>query len=83
VVAAYVGAHCTLFFGWHDSCDACSQPPTKWGSVSTGTCANGAGADDTCTEFTLGAAAVQMFGISPDGNVNADDTLYIGLRCGA
>jgi hypothetical protein len=31
--------------------------------------------------MTLGTATVQMFGLSPDGNVNGDDTLYIGFRC--
>jgi hypothetical protein len=81
VFAAYVGAHCALFLGWHDSCDGCTEPPTKWGKVSTGTCANGAGADDTCTAFALGDATVQMFGLSPDGDVNSDDTLYVGFRC--
>ena len=79
--AAYVGAHCSLFLGWHDSCDACTEAPTKWGQVGTGSCANGAGADDTCTEMNLGDATVQMFGLSTDGDVNDDDTLYIGLRC--
>ncbi len=80
-IATYFGAHCTMYFGWHDGCDGCTDPPTKWGSVSTGACANGVGADDTCTEFTLGGQTLQMFGLSPDGNVDANDTLYVGLRC--
>jgi hypothetical protein len=79
--ADYLATHCSLFFGWRDSCDACTAAPTKWGKVSIGSCANGAGADDTCTTMTLGGASVQMFGLSPDGNVNGDDTLYIGFRC--
>jgi hypothetical protein len=79
--ANYLGTHCSLFFGWRDSCDACTAVPTKWGQVSVNSCANGTGADDTCTTMTLGAAAVQMFGLSPDGNVNGDDTLYVGFRC--
>lgn len=81
VIANYVASKCTLYFGWHDSCDACTDVPTKWGKTSTTACANGAGADDTCGTFTLGANTVTMFGLSPDGNVNADDTLYVGLRC--
>lgn len=81
--ADYLANHCSLFFGWHDSCDACTAAPTKWGKVSIASCANGAGADDTCTTMTLGAATVKMFGLSPDGNVNNDDTFYIGFRCDA
>ncbi len=79
--ASYLANKCTLFFGWHDSCDACMTAPTKWGQVSVGSCTNGAGADDTCTTMTLGGATVQMFGLSPDGNVNGDDTFYVGIRC--
>lgn len=77
----YLDTHCSLFFGWRDSCDACTAAPTKWGKVSIASCANGTGTDNTCTAMTLGAATVQMFGLSPDGNVNSDDTFYIGFRC--
>ena len=83
VFASYVGAHCTLFFGWHDSCDACTQPPTKWGDVTLSSCVNGTGTNDTCSTFTLGSASLPMFGLNTDGNVNADDTFYIALRCDA
>jgi hypothetical protein len=31
--------------------------------------------------MTLGGATVQMFGLNTDGDVNGDDTLYVGLRC--
>jgi hypothetical protein len=79
--AAYVGDHCSLFLGWRDSCGGCTQAPTKWGKVSTGTCWNGTGADNTCSAMPLGGATVQMFGLSLDGNVNDDDTLYVGFRC--
>jgi hypothetical protein len=79
--ADYLANHCTLFFGWRDSCDACTTAPSKWGKVSIGSCANGVGADDTCTTMTLGGATVQMFGLNTDGNVNGDDTFYIGFRC--
>ncbi len=77
----YLANKCSLFFGWHDSCDACTAAPTKWGKVSIGSCANGTGADNTCTAMTLGPATVQMFGLSPDGDVNGDDTFYVGFRC--
>jgi hypothetical protein len=81
VFSGYLGDHCALYAGWHDSCDACSEAPTKWGTVSTTTCTTGIGTDDTCTEMSLGDANVPMFGLNPDGNVNGDDTLYFGLRC--
>jgi hypothetical protein len=79
--AAYVGDHCSLFYGWHDACGGCTQAPTKWGKLGTSACTNGLGADGTCTDMTLGLASVPMFGLSPDGNVNDDDTLYVGFRC--
>ncbi|MBK9034473.1 MAG: hypothetical protein IPL61_24935 [Myxococcales bacterium] len=79
--AAYVDTHCALFLGWRDSCDGCTQAPTKWGKTGTSACTPGVGADDTCTAMTLGGTTVQMFGLNTDGDVNSDDTLYLGLRC--
>jgi hypothetical protein len=70
-----------MFFGWRDSCDACTQPPAKWGAFSTGSCANGTGADNTCADTPLGDVTLPLFGLSTDGNVNGDDTLYVGFRC--
>lgn len=81
--ADYLATHCTVFFGWRDSCDACTAAPTKWGKVSIASCANGTGADNTCTAMTLGGATVQMFGLNTDGNVNGDDTFYFAFRCNA
>jgi hypothetical protein len=82
-VASYIDSKCALFFGWRDSCDACTIGPSKWGRTGTTavTCINGAGADNSCTQMTLGGASVPMFGLSTDGDVNDDDTLYVGLRC--
>lgn len=80
-VAAYIDQKCALFFGWRDSCDACTFGPTKWGRTGTTACINGLGADNSCTPMTLGGTSVQMFGLSTDGDVNDDDTLYVGLRC--
>lgn len=79
-IARYVADHCSLYFGWHDGCQGCITPPTKWGKVKVGACENGAGLDNTCSSFTLGQP-VSMFGLSPDGNVDENDVLYIGLRC--
>jgi len=80
-VASYIDSKCSLFFGWRDSCDACTTGPSKWGRTGTSACINGVGADDSCTAMSLGGATVQMFGLNTDGDVNGDDTLYVGLRC--
>ena len=79
-IASYFAAHCTLYFGWHDGCDGCVDPPTKWGKVRASDCANGAGANNTCTQFTLDQP-VTMFGLDTDGNVDSNDTFYVGFRC--
>jgi hypothetical protein len=81
LVERYFRDHCTLYFGWHDSCNGCITPPTKWGKVRVGTCMNGAGADDTCSNFMLGGKPVSMFGLNTDGNVDENDVLYVGFRC--
>ena len=46
-----------------------------------GACANGIGADNTCTTFTLGGDQISMFGLSPDGDVDGNDTLFVGFTC--
>lgn len=82
LVASYVHDHCQLYFGWRDSCDGCTTPPAKWGSVGAdGSCSMGAGANDTCTTFTLGTASVEMFGLNTGGTVDDNDKFYVGLLC--
>jgi hypothetical protein len=81
LVADYFKAHCTLVFGWQDNCNGCLTPPAKFGSVRVGACTLGAGADDTCSKFSLGGASVDLFGLNPDGDVDGNDTLYVGFRC--
>jgi len=80
-LAAYVAAHCTLYFGWSDGCGGCTTPPTKWGRTRHGFCTNDVGADNTCTTTVLGADTVSLFGLSLDGDVNDDDKLYVGFKC--
>jgi hypothetical protein len=79
--SSYVQDRCSLFLGWHDGCDGCTEAPTKWGKVGTASCVNGAGLDDTCADALLGSVTLPMFGLSMDGDVNGDDTLYVGFRC--
>jgi hypothetical protein len=80
-VATWFRASCNLWWGWRDSCNGCNSAPTKWGTTRDGGCANGAGAGNTCSIATLGAQAVQLFGLDTDGDVDDDDKLYAGLAC--
>ena len=80
-IAAYFMAHCTLYLGWRDGCDGCTTPPAKWGRVRTGACQLGIGGDNTCTTFTLGGKQVAAFGLNTDGDVDGNDTLYVGFQC--
>ncbi len=81
VVADYFDAHCTVYFGWRDGCDGCTDPPAKWGRIRHGFCTNDNGVDNTCTQTVLGGKTLEMLGLNTDGDVNGDDKLYVGLRC--
>lgn len=78
-----VNAGCSVYLGWQDSCTGCDLPPTKWGSTSPAGCQIGAGAGNTCTAPALDGAAIQLFGLDFDGDVNDDDKLHLGLHCPA
>lgn len=80
-VNTYLTQRCSLYVGYRDGCDGCLSVPAKWGSARVGSCALGAGADNTCGKFTLATFAVDMFGLSLDGDVDGNDTVYVGLRC--
>jgi hypothetical protein len=81
-VVDYVKTGCQIYFGWQDSCDGCVNPPVKWGHAGDGGCTNGIGVDSTCTEFTLDSEAVKLFGLNPDGDLDGNDKLHVGIRCG-
>jgi hypothetical protein len=72
---------CAFYFGWSDSCNGCMTAPAKWGKATEGACMNGFGGDSTCQTATLGTAPVELFGLNPDGDVNDDDTFYVGSLC--
>ncbi|HTL35233.1 MAG TPA: hypothetical protein VL326_19025 [Kofleriaceae bacterium] len=80
-IADTIAGHCTLYFGWSDNCEGCNSPPAKWGTAKPGQCANGTGGDNTCTTFMLGGVPVAMFGLNPDGDVDGNDTLFVGFTC--
>lgn len=81
-IAGYARTGCTMYTGWRDSCDGCTDPPAKWGRVNSETCQNGAGAANTCTVPTLGDQSVNTFGLNTDGDVDGNDKFYLGLVCG-
>jgi hypothetical protein len=78
---AAITNHCSLYFGWRDSCDGCTTAPEKWGQVSGVDCANGVGVSNTCALTDLGGVELPLFGLNTDGSVNDDDKFYAGLRC--
>ena len=80
-VAQDVRAGCSLYWGWRDSCDGCTDAPTKWGHTSTTSCTLGAGDDSGCVDATLDGDALKLLGINTDGDVNGDDKFYAGLLC--
>ncbi len=82
-VRRYVDGSCRVHLGWQDSCNGCSGPPTKWGSVGASTCAIGRGADNSCIAAPAGAAPVQLLGVNPDGDLDDNDVLYAGITCSA
>ena len=72
---------CSLFAGWRDNCDACTDAPAKWGRVRDGECLNNLATDDTCSTMMLGGQPVDLYGLNVDGGVNGNDKFYLGLRC--
>ena len=80
-VVDYVKTQCQIYTGWQDGCDGCVNPPVKWGHSGDAGCVNGIGTDSTCAEFSLDSQMVKLFGLNPDGDVDGNDKLHIGMRC--
>jgi hypothetical protein len=80
-VERYARQQCFVYSGWRDSCNACTTAPAKWGRVNDTTCMNGTGANNTCTDATLGSESLRLFGLNTAGTVGADDKFYTGFRC--
>jgi hypothetical protein len=77
----YVNQNCFVYYGWRDNCDGCTDPPLKFGRVSGNNQCTVTGGDSSCITPTLNGVVVPMLGINPDGDVNDDDKLYLGLKC--
>jgi hypothetical protein len=80
-VQPVVRESCALYGGWRDSCDACTDPPAKWGQARHGQCELGIGSDSQCMDLNLDGQAVSMLAINTDGDVNGDDKFYLGWQC--
>jgi hypothetical protein len=80
-VMTYVRGKCSLYAGWRDGCGGCTDPPTKYGSVSGTACDVGIGTDNTCTTMMVDGQSVHLFGLNVDGNVDDNDKFHVGFRC--
>ncbi|MEZ4445177.1 MAG: hypothetical protein R3B72_39255 [Polyangiaceae bacterium] len=80
-VVAYVRAHCDIYLGWRDGCNGCPDPPSKWGRQRGISCEDGAGADNSCGVPFVDSQWVPLVGINTDGDVDDNDTFYLGLAC--
>jgi len=77
LIETTVNTQCYAYLGWRDSCDACTSVPAKWGRTNgAGACENGVGVSDVCI-----SSPAPMFGLNPDGDVNDDDKIWVGLHC--
>jgi hypothetical protein len=72
---------CTFYFGWRDGCNGCTTGPSKWGHLKVDQCINDAGVDNTCSTHMLGPNTVEQFGLNTDGDVDDNDTFFIGMAC--
>jgi hypothetical protein len=79
-VTSYFSNNCQVYFGWRDSCNPCTNPPSKWGSTNDAACSM-TGTNDTCTQPTLGTQSVRLLGVNTDGTVDDTDSFYMGLHC--
>jgi hypothetical protein len=82
-LAAPVNDACAVYSGWNDGCNGCLGPPSKWGRAGDALCEIGAGEDNSCVEPVLAGAAVPMFGLNTNGDVDGNDTFHFGLHCPA
>lgn len=83
IVTSYVRQHCALYFGWRDNCDGCPDPPSKWGRQQGVDCSIGAGNDNHCGASLVDGQWVPLVGINTDGDVDGNDSFFLGLHCEA
>jgi len=81
IVAGAFAEGCTLHLGWADACNGCTTGPTRRGQVKSNLCINGVGANNICQTAMLGTNTVELFGLTTGGNVDTNDTFFVGLEC--
>jgi hypothetical protein len=81
VFAAEAMKACTLYAGWRDGCAACNLVPSKWGRARIDGCINDVGTHNVCINAELGGQSVQLFGLNTDGDVDGNDSFFVGFRC--
>lgn len=81
LVADYVREHCSVFWGWRDGCSGCASPPSKWSRQRGVDCEVGAGADSVCGTPFVDGQWVTLAGVNTDGDVDDNDTFFVGLSC--
>ena len=81
MVVDYVRKNCSVFLGWRDNCEDCALDPQKWGRLQGVKCKNGYGDDNLCLTPFINEQWVPLFALNTDGDVNDDDTFYLGMHC--
>ena len=79
-VLDYVRPGCGIVTGWRDTCSGCNMPPANY-AWSTSTDCKVGGGSNSCAAAPLFEDTVQLQSIGLGGQVNDDDTFYVGLRC--
>jgi hypothetical protein len=81
IVRDWVNQNCFVYYGWRDDCNACQSDPAEWGRTSDALCENGVGTQNVCVTPSLGGQSVRLYGLNPEGDMDGNDKLYIGIRC--
>lgn len=82
-IVSYLRSDCRLDAGWIDSCNGCTTAATRSGFVSHSTCGATAGANNSCTSYSLGGTTVWMYGLNTNGDVDGNDQFRLGFTCDA
>jgi len=83
LVAEAFADGCAIHFGWADSCTGCTTGPTRRGQIKADLCINGLGNTNSCSTAMLGTHTVELFGLTTGGDVDGNDTFFLGLECAA
>jgi hypothetical protein len=74
-------SNCRIHVGASDNCEGCNAPPLQWGQASTLQCNAGSAGATTCSMATLGTETMNILGVDFEGDVDGNDTLFMGLSC--